>query len=69
MDQFKTSTTISSNLKSKIFAAIGDIRKKKRRPDVDAIYKRIMKSEISNTDKNLIETIIAEIAKQNVIIN
>ena len=29
-------------------------------PDIDAIYEHIMKSEASNADKNLTETIIAE---------
>ena len=37
--------------------------------NIDAIYEHIMKSEASNADKNLIETIIAELTKQNVIIN
>ena len=65
----KTPTTIFSHFKSKILAAIDEIRQKKRRPDIDAIYEHIMKSEASNAGKNLIETIIAELTKQNVIIN
>ena len=68
-DHCKTPTTIFSHFKSKILAAIDEIRQKKRRPDSDAIYEHIMKSEASNADKNLIETIIAELTKQNVIIN
>ena len=68
-DHCKTPTTIFSHFKSKMLAAIDEIRQKKRRPDSDAIYEQIMKSEASNADKNLIETIIAELTKQNVIIN
>ena len=68
-DHCKTATTIFSHFKSKILEAIDEIRQKKRRPDIDAIYEHIMKSEVSHADKNLIETIIAELTKQNVIIN
>ena len=37
--------------------------------NIDAIYEHIMKSEASNADKNLIESIIAELTKQNIIVN
>ena len=46
-----------------------EIRENKRSPDIDALYEHIMKSEALNADKNLIETIIAELTKQNVIID
>ena len=68
-DHCKTPKTIFSHFKSKILAAIDKIRQKKKRPDIDATYERIMKSEASNADKSLIETVIAELTKQNVIIN
>ena len=68
-DHCKATTTGFSHFKSKILAAIDEIRQKKRRPDINASYEHIMKSEASNADKNLIETIIAELTKQNVIIN
>ena len=64
-DHCKTPTTIFSHFKSKILAAIDEIREKKRRPDIDAIYEHIMKSEVSNADKHLIETIIAYKTKRN----
>ena len=54
-DHCKTPRTIFSHFKSKILAVIDEIRQKKRRPDIDAIYEHIMKSEASNADKNLIE--------------
>ena len=66
-DHCKTPTTIFLHFKSKILVAIDEIRQKKKRPDIDAIYEHIMKSEASNTGKNLIEAIIAELTKQNVI--
>ena len=65
----KTPTTIFSHFKSYILAAIDEIRQKKRRPDIDAIYEHILKSEAANADKNLIEMTIDEPTKQNVIIN
>ena len=68
-DHFKAPTTSFSHFKSKILAAIDEIRQKKKRPDINASYEHIMKSEASIADKNLIETIIAELTKQNVIIN
>ena len=37
-DHCKTPTTTFSHFKSKIPAAIDEIREKKRRPDIDAIY-------------------------------
>ena len=68
-DHCNTPTTIFSYFKSTVLAAIDEIRQKKRRPDSDATYEHIMKSEVTNADKNLIETIIAELTKQNVIID
>ena len=61
----KIPTTIFSNFKSKILAAIDKIREKKRRPDIDTIYEYIMKSQASNANKNLIETIIAELTNKS----
>ena len=37
-DHCKTPTTTFSHFKSKILAAIDEIREKKRSPDIDAIY-------------------------------
>ena len=68
-DHCKAPTTIFYYFKSKILAAIDEERQKKRHPDIDAIYEHIMKSQVSNADKNLIETIIAELTKQNKVIN
>ena len=68
-DHFKSPATIFSHLESKILAAVDEVREKKRCPDIDAMYEHITKSEAANADKNLIETTIAELTKQNVIIN
>ena len=62
-------TTIFSHFKSKLFATIEEIREKKRRLDIDTIYEYIMKSKASQTDKNLIKTIITELTKQSIIVN
>ena len=68
-DHCKTQTNIFSHFKSQILAAIHEIRKRKSSTDTDAIYEQITKSEASNADKDLIETIIAERANQKVIVN
>ena len=62
-------TTIFSYFKSKLLATIEEIREKKRRLDIDTIYEYIMKSKASQTDKNLIKTIITELTKQSIIVN
>lgn len=48
-----------SDFKSSIHILIGKTIEKKRPPDIDAIYEHIMKPEVLNDGKNLIETIIA----------
>ena len=68
-DLCKTPAAIFSHLRLKILAAIDEIRQKKKRPDIHAIYEHKIKSKALNADKNLIETIITELTKQNVIIN
>ena len=45
------------------------MREKKRHLAIDATYEHIMKPDSLNADKNLIETIIVELTKQNVIVN
>ena len=62
-------TTIFSHFKSKLLATIEEIREKKRRLDIDTIYEYIMKSKASQTDKNLIKTIITELTKKSIIVN
>lgn len=48
-----------SDFKSSIHTLIGKTIEKKRPLDIDAIYEHIMKPEVLNDGKNLIETIIA----------
>ena len=43
--------------------------KKKKRPDIDTIHDHIMKTEASNADKTLLENLIKELIKQNILIN
>ena len=68
-DHCKPPSTTFSHFKSKTLAKKDEIRENKRSPDIDALYEHIMKSEALNADKNLIETIIAELTKQDVIID
>ena len=65
----ETPRTIFLHIKSKILGLMGEIREKKTSLDIDAMSEDVMKSEASNVDKNLIETIIAELTKQKVIAN
>ena len=43
--------------------------KKKKRPDIDTIHDHIMKTEASNADKTLLENLVKELIKQNILIN
>ena len=53
------STDHHSAIKSKILNSIDKIRKNKRRSDVNAITKQILKIQASNLDQHFIETIIS----------
>ena len=56
--------------KPKILSAIEIIREKqKKRSDIDTIHDYIMKTEASNTNKTLIENLVKELIKQNILIN
>ena len=56
--------------KPKILYAIEIIRdKKKKRPDIDTIDDSIMRTEVSNADKTLIEKLGKELIKQNILSN
>ena len=70
-DSLNTSVNESLQLfKPKILNAIEIIRdKKKKRPDIDTIHDHIMKTEASNADKTLIEILVKELIKQNILIN
>ena len=63
-DHCITPATIFLHSKSKILAALHEIKEKKRCPDINEIYEYVMKSKASNADKYLIEVIIAELTKQ-----
>ena len=58
-----------SLFKPKILNAVDQIKQKKKRPDLNTIYEYLSKTEASNTDKQLIETILANLVETNIIIN
>ena len=47
-----------SLFKPKILNAVDQIKQKKKRPDLNTIYEYLSKTEASNADKQLIETIL-----------
>ena len=56
--------------KPKILSAIEIIRdKQKKRSDIDTIHDYIMKTKASNKNNTLIETLVKELIKQNILIN
>ena len=61
-------TTITE-YEPKIITAIKEIRNKKMRPDIDAIFDYISRSEASNIDIKTIDSFIQNILKKNVITN
>ena len=52
-----------------ILSAINHIREKKKRPDTSSIYDYIMKTQASNADKVLIESVIAKLTLEDKIVN
>ena len=55
--------------KPKILQAIDYIREKRKRPDTNAIYEYLKKTEASNTDKETIGNIITELINQTILEN
>ena len=58
-----------SLFKPKMLNAIDQIKQKKKRPDLNTVYEYLSKTEASNTDKQLIETILANLVQTNIIVN
>ena len=58
-----------SLFKSKILNAIDQIKQKKKRPGLNTIYEYLSKTEASNTDKQLIETILGNLVETNITVN
>ena len=56
--------------KPKMLNAIEIIKdKKKKRADIDTVYDYITRTEASNADKTLIENVVRELIRQNILIN
>ena len=67
-DDDTLNTSVNESLQ--ILNAIEIIRNKdKKRPDIDTIYDYIMRTEASNTDITLIENVVKELIRQNILIN
>ena len=65
-----SSSDILSLFQPKILSAIGYIRNvNKQRPDAEAIYKYISRTEASNVNKTNIVNSIDELVKQKVVVN
>ena len=58
-----------SLFKSKILNAIEQIKQNKKRPDLNAIQEYFSKTETSNADKKLTETILDNLSETNIIVN
>ena len=69
----KNSEHLSNNttdiFKPIITSAIETIRGKSKRPDIDAMYRHISKSEATNLDRDFIASILNDLENQNVIFN
>ena len=61
--------SVLSTFKPIVLSAIDILREKKKRPDVDSIYNHIIKTQASNADKLLIESVVTDLMKDNLIIN
>ena len=52
-----------------VLSAIDILPNKKKRPDVDSIYDHIIKTQVSNADRSLIEMVFTNLMKENLITN
>ena len=71
-DKNKNESITSDELflfKPKILQAIEYIREKRKRPDTNAIYEHLKKTEASNIDKETIGNIISELINQKILEN
>ena len=71
-DKNKNESVTSDKLflfKPKILQAIEYIREKRKRPDTNAIYEHLKKTEASNIDKETIGNIISELINQKILEN
>ena len=70
-DSLNTSINESLQLfKPEILNTIEIIKKKKKkRADIDTIHDYITRTEASNADKTLIENVVRELIRQNILIN
>ena len=70
-DSLNTSVNESLQLfKPKILNAIETIKdKKKKHADIDTTHDYIRRTEASNADKTLIENVVRELIRQNILIN
>ena len=71
-DKNKNESITSDELflfKPKILQAIEYIREKRKRPDTNAIYEHLKKTEASNIDKETIDNIISELINQKILEN
>ena len=68
IDIYHTQQKISTFYEDKIFSAIKCIRDRKQRPDVDAIFKHIAKSEASNISKDFIQNSMTKLRKEGKVI-
>ena len=58
-----------STFKPLALSAIDILRDKKKRPDVKSIYNHIIKTQVSNVDRVLIESVVRNLMNENLIIN
>ena len=61
--------SVLSTFKLIVLNAIDILCDKKKRPDVDSIYNHIIKAQASNADRFLIESVITNLMRENLIIN
>ena len=69
-DKNKNESTTSKELflfKAKILQAIKYIREKRKRPDTNAIYEHLKKTEASKIDKETIGNVISELINQKIL--
>ena len=70
LEKNRENTKTFSSFKPKILCAIDLMKEKKKRPNIDSIYDYLSRTVItSNIDKVIIELILNELVKENILVN
>ena len=60
---------VLSTFKPLVLSAIYILCDREKRPDVDSLYNHMIKTQASNAERVLIESVVTKVMKENLVIN